>query len=41
MMRTQQQNQHWNVGAKEKQKNPGGPDQRQSIKPPTNLIESV
>ena len=33
-MSIQQQYQHWNAGATEAQQlNPGGPDQRQSIKP--------
>ena len=38
-MSTQQQDQYWRAGAKEiQQLNPGGPDQRQIIKPqPTSL----
>ena len=38
-MSTQQQDQHWNAGAKEiQQLNQGGPAQRQLIKPqPTSL----
>ena len=33
-MSTQQQNQHWNAATTEiQQLNPGGPDQRQRIKP--------
>ena len=39
MMSTHQQDQYWNDGAKEiQQLNPGGPNQRQIIKPqPTSL----
>ena len=41
-MNTQQQDQHWNVGAKEiQQQNPGGPDQRQVIKPQLTSLKAL
>ena len=40
-MSSQQQDQHWNAGAKEiQQLRPGGPDQRRSLELSTNFIES-
>ena len=39
-MSTQQQGQHWNAGVKEiQQLNPGGPDQRQTIKTQTTSLK--